>query len=306
MYIHSLTHSLTPPATLYCVTLGPNTLNIKHIFLIPHLILVNICRHDAPLAICKVQDYTFQLGQMLTTVTITAINAYVFNVLYTKALPKDKTFTRIFWAMVAFSTTLVGICVAFNIASLFCDNEYDSSFDSSDFGHGSKAQRIVLKVSYFYPLVCLLCVNMIFCFYCVFQFVFNVKENKFMLPLLKRLLTFTLIVIVSGTPKLVSIFLVPGSHIFSNISDCVMHMSGVLLSISYFYYAIVQDKRRWDTRTLLRATLLMSHTPGESSSWQEESKCSVMMSSAAIKSERMQDSTSLPHQNESDINSSDL
>lgn len=239
-----------------------------------------VARHDASTLICNIQDYTFQFGQMLCTATITAINAYVFFVLYYKTLPKDKQFMIFYVTLMGICAILQGISVIFDIASMFCDDEdQGSTFSAKSFNNGSQTQQIVLKCAYFYPLLLFLFVNVIFCCYCVFQFIYRVNhESRFMLPLLRRLLTFTLIVIASGLPKLISMFIYPDDDLFVNISDCILHLSGVLLSLSYFYYAIVQDKKRWDTSSLLRATLLMSSSIAGDVSL-NNSKSSLMMSS---------------------------
>lgn len=222
---------------------------------------------------------------MLCTVTITIINAYVFHVLHFKTLPSDKIFIRLYLSMVGICVILQGIAIAFDIASMFCDKDQDSTFSTEDFDNGTYTQKIVVKSTYLYPLVFLLFVNVIFCFYCVFQYIYQVNEsNKLMLPLLKRLLTFTLIVLACGLPKLISMYIIPHVDMFVNISDCILHLSGVLLSLSYFYYAIVQDKRRWETRSLLRATLVESSLGAVDlahSNIEDSSRSSIMMSSVA-------------------------
>lgn len=203
---------------------------------------------------------------MLGTATITVINAYVFYVLYSTTVPNESIFVRIYAGMMALCVLLVVISIAFDVASLLCGNDEDSSFASEDVGHnGTRTQRIVLDIVYLYPLVGLLLINVVFFCYCVFQIIFKVKENKFMLPLLKRLLTFTLVVLLCGMPKFISMFFVEG-NLFANISNSILHSSGVFLSLPYFYYSVVQDKRRWETRALLRTALLtQSSTPADMS-----------------------------------------
>lgn len=198
----------------------------------------------------------FQFGQCLTCVTITAINAYVFYVLYTTTLPDNKTFYNIMAGLVIYCVLNICIAISVDTASMFCGNDENTSLSYNDFDNGNKTQGIVFRCTYFYPLIFLLLINVIFSCFCVFQMVYRVSENKFKLPLLKRLLTFTLIFIVCGIPKIVSMFFFDDVGALANISDTIIHFSGVLLSGSYFYYAVIQDKRRWQTHSLLRETLL--------------------------------------------------
>ena len=215
--------------------------------------------------------------------TVTVINSYVFYVLNKASLPDEKRFRLIYAGTLLICVITLIISVSFDIASMFCGDVENSTFSSEDFDQGTKEQKIVLKSCYLYPLIGLLGVNTLFCCYSVYQMSFAVRENRFMIPLLQRLLTFTLVVIICGLPKVVSIFIFPNVSTFTNISDSIIHSSGVLSSASYFYYTVKQDKSRWQTIRLLRESLLnKSSTPDDviSDSSYNPSKNSTNISSA--------------------------
>ena len=263
MYIPRIVDRSENSRCLYMLCPFPHVL----MYSLFHSLLMSLLysRHTTSLVLCKIQDYLFQFGQCLTCVTITAINAYVFYVLYTTTLPDNTAFSYIFGGLIAICVVGISFSVGFDCAAMFCGNEDENtSLSYNDFDNGTRTQGIVFRSTYFYPLITLLFINVIFSFFCVFQMVYRVPENKFKLPLLKRLFTFTLIFIGCGFPKIVSMFLFDDIGAFANISDSIIHMSGVLLSGSYFYYAVVQDKKRWQTGSLLRETLLRkSSTPVE-------------------------------------------
>jgi hypothetical protein len=253
-------------------------LHISHLSLFCSVLY---CRYDAPLAMCKAQDYIFQLGQMLCTATITVVNAYVFFVLFTKTFPIEKKFNIIYLCVIALCFVLVITAIIGDTADLFCGSGNNSSFSSDTFDDGTISQKNIIKVAYLYPLVMMLVINILFSGYCVFQMAFRSQGNELMLPLLKRLLTFTMVVLVCGLPKSISFFFFDDHNLFGNISNCFIHLSGVFISASYFYYAIVKDKKRWDSRSLLNHNNFQSSTPVgayEDSEFDKRSSSSTMPS----------------------------
>mmetsp|Transcript_11575 Transcript_11575/g.18897 ORF Transcript_11575/g.18897 Transcript_11575/m.18897 type:complete len:343 (+) Transcript_11575:135-1163(+) len=202
-------------------------------------------KYDADEPICKVQDLLFQFGQMMCTSTITFINAYIFYVLRTRQVPSDHKVKYIYITVIALCVISVVVCIAGDTASMFCGPDRTPPTDRGNYDNGTMAQRIKLRVVYLYPLVLMLIVNIIFICYTVWKFVFALRgpDNVLMLPLVRRLMVFSVAVIFCGFPKAISFFFFEDIKLFANIANSFIHISGVVFSSFYFYYAMEKEKR---------------------------------------------------------------
>lgn len=222
-------------------------------------------KYDAPIAICKAQDYIFQTGQLSGTATITIVNSYVFYVLYMTTLPSEKVFNYCYASIMALCVVFMIVAIGADTAALFCGNDQSSPFSSDNFDHGSRVKKITMKCTYLYPLILMLVINVAFSCYCVSQLVIFQKGNNILRPLLVRLFTFTIVVLICGLPKMISFFFFENHDLLANIGNSFVHLSGVFLSAAYFYYTVFEDNRRmreqYIRNSILGKDVRLSSTP---------------------------------------------
>lgn len=217
----------------------------------PHLLY---SRYNAVDSICQVQDYTFQLGQVLCTSTITFINAYIFYVLKTKKVPKEGKVKVYFCVMFFLCVVSVAITIVGDTSSMFCGSIRTPPTRSSNYENGTATQRLLLNILYLYPLVLMLFANIIFSCFSVFQMISTVSgsSSAHMVPLLQRLLALTLVVMFCGVPKAISFFFFDQNEFFAHMANTCIHSSGWIHSLFYFYYATAKESSSSQSRMALR------------------------------------------------------
>ena len=219
-----------------------------------------VFRYDAEESICQVQDYTFQLGQLFCTSTITIINGYIFYVLFTKKVPSEKNVKLCFWMTMLVCVIFVSTAIVGSTASMFCGTDRTPPSRSANYDNGTQTQRTILDVVYVFPLAVMLVANVLFSCYSVYKIISAVTgpSNGHMIPLLQRLLAFTLAVMCCGIPKFITFFFFDKNELLINISNCCLHSSGWSISLFYFYYTSSQDKSQSQSKVALRQGLTSS------------------------------------------------